>query len=89
MSGAVGYLLNDLCTECRFCIPPKDAEIIKEEKFLEADEFACKVLIAEGMNPEHEKRWRKKYAIGLWNNSVMKLKHKHFRYWSGQKHCSQ
>ena len=60
MYDAVGSLLNDLCVEWGFCIAPADAEILKEEKFIEADEFACKVLIAAGMHPEHDKRWRKK-----------------------------
>lgn len=60
MYSSVGYLLDELCVEWGFCIPPNDAEIIKEEKYLEADEFACKVLIAEGMDPEYEIRWRRK-----------------------------
>lgn len=54
----IEYLLKDLCVEWGFCIPPVDAERIAGMNKLEADEFACLVLDAEGMKPEYEKQWR-------------------------------
>jgi len=53
-------LLHDLCVDWGFCIPPQEAERIAELPFLEAEDFACQVLIAEGMNPEYEKQWKRK-----------------------------
>lgn len=60
MRSKIKYLLNDLCVDLGFCIPPKDAKRIVESKQLEADDFACQILVAEGMNPEYEIQWRRK-----------------------------
>ncbi len=60
MYEAVEFLLHDLCVNWGFCIPPNDAENIKESENLDADDFACKVLIAEGMDYDYEKEWRSK-----------------------------
>jgi hypothetical protein len=54
------YLLYDLCVDLGFCISQNDAERIASATTLEADEFACLVIEAEGMNPEYEKQWRRK-----------------------------
>lgn len=60
MKKELEYLLYDLCVDLGFCIPPNDAERIASTTALEADEFACLVIEAEGMNPEYEKQWRRK-----------------------------
>jgi len=60
MFAAIEYFLNDICVDWGFCIPPKEAKKIMAEEHLEADEFACKILVAEQMNPEYEKQWRRK-----------------------------
>lgn len=60
MSKEIEYLLNDLCIDWGFCIPPEDIKRITEVATWEADDFACQVLMAEGMNPEYEKHWRSK-----------------------------
>ncbi len=60
MQTKIEYLLNDLCLDWGFCIPPEEAKRIAESKQLEADDFACQVLIAEGMNPEYEIQWRRR-----------------------------
>lgn len=56
----LSHLLGKLCVEWGFCIAPVDAERIARSKHLTADQFATDVLIAEGMQPEKEKQWRKK-----------------------------
>ncbi len=53
-------LINQLCTEWGFCIPPKKASEIIETKNIDPDQFACAILKAEGMNPELEIEWRRK-----------------------------
>jgi hypothetical protein len=58
LSKKIEHLLNDLCIDLGFCIPPEDIKRITEAGSWEADNFACQVLIAEGMNPEYEKQWR-------------------------------
>lgn len=50
-------LLDKLCLESGFCIPPVDAVRISQSASLTADEFASEVLRAEGMNPEYELSW--------------------------------
>lgn len=60
MSKKIEYLLNDLCVDWGFCIPPDDQRRIIEARSWEADDFSCQVLNAERMNPEYEKQWRKK-----------------------------
>jgi len=53
-------LLNYLCVEWGFCIDAGSANSIKDSIHIEADEFACAVLKAEGMDPEIEVEWRRK-----------------------------
>jgi hypothetical protein len=50
-------LLNWLCAEWGFCIPPGEAGRISQSASLSAEEFATAVLVAEGMNPEYEREW--------------------------------
>ena len=52
--------MNFLCVQWGFCIPPDEALKIEKSQYLEADDFACKILTAEGMNAEHEIQWRRK-----------------------------
>jgi hypothetical protein len=59
MNNKMEQLLYDLCVDWGFCLPPSAQEAIVEKIDWNADEFACKVLEAEGMNPEYEIRWRK------------------------------
>ena len=51
-------LLEWLCREWGFCIPPDDRFRIARSSRLEAGEFAIDVLRAEGFEqPEHESQW--------------------------------
>ena len=52
------YLLEDLCVKWGFCIP--DSDKVSKSKCYSAEKFAEDVIIAEGMNPEHEPGWVKK-----------------------------
>jgi hypothetical protein len=56
----LGDLLDTLCVEWGFCIPPSDFDRIVARQRLTADEFAAEVLRAEGFNPEYEKQWHRK-----------------------------
>lgn len=49
-------LLDVLCVDLGFCIPPADAERIALSRHIEATDFAREVLKAEGFVPEYEKR---------------------------------
>lgn len=62
LNNEVEYLLYDLCVEWGFCIPPEDAKRIAQSANLNAEDFACQVLEAEGMNPEYEKQWKRKIS---------------------------
>ncbi|MDH5232663.1 MAG: hypothetical protein OEY38_21605 [Gammaproteobacteria bacterium] len=53
-------LVSQLCTEWGFCISPEEAKKIIETKNIKADQFACAILEAEGMNSELEIEWRRK-----------------------------
>jgi hypothetical protein len=53
-------LLQWLCINWGFCIPPTDFERIASRQYIEADTFAREVLLSEGMNPEFEIRWFRK-----------------------------
>ena len=53
-------LLDWLCVEWGFCIPPKDADRIAASENLDAAEFATEVLRAEGLDPEYELHWFRK-----------------------------
>lgn len=59
MYSAVDWLLRDVCVVLGFCIPPKDAERIRQAEYLESDDFSCRVITAEGMTPEYEKKWKR------------------------------
>jgi hypothetical protein len=58
----IQYLLYDLCVDWGVCIPPHDAERISVQKQYTAEQFASDVLLAEGMNPEYERKWLKKIS---------------------------
>ncbi len=51
--------LAELCTEWGFCGRLAPADLLAEGERLNADEFAKAVLLAEGINPEHEKQWQR------------------------------
>jgi hypothetical protein len=57
----LGFLLDWLCTEWGFCIPPADKVRISRSERLEAREFAIEVLKAEGFDPpEYEIEWMRR-----------------------------
>ena len=60
MDKAIEKLLNYLCVEWGFCIDQESINILKTSQQLEADEFACAVLKAEGMDPDMEIEWKRK-----------------------------
>lgn len=60
MQKKLNKLLSELCTGWGFCIPEKEAIKFFEQENIEADQFACAILTAEGMNPEIEVEWRRK-----------------------------
>jgi hypothetical protein len=60
MHQELNKLIDRLCTDWGFCIPAEEARKIVELENLEADEFACAILKAEGMNAEIEIEWRRK-----------------------------
>jgi hypothetical protein len=53
-------LLDWLCVEWGFCIPPGDRDRIATMQHLDAEKFAAEVLRAEGFNPEYERVWLRK-----------------------------
>jgi len=53
-------LLNKICTELGFCLPPIEIERIINQKNITAEQFSFLVLKAEGMNPESELEWQRK-----------------------------
>jgi hypothetical protein len=55
----LSQLLDELCVDWGFCIPPPDAQRIASTKTLTADQFAYAVLTAEGFVAEYETRWFK------------------------------
>ena len=52
----LSHLLQELCIDWGFCIPPADARRIASTTPLTADQFAYAVLTAEGFVAEYEKR---------------------------------
>ncbi len=60
MKKEIEYLIDDLCVEWGFCIPPIEKEKILSLASLEADQFARLILEAEEMNSEYELKWRRK-----------------------------
>jgi hypothetical protein len=49
-----------LCIDWGFCIDPAKSDKIAISNILNADEFACTVIEAEGMDAEVEIEWRRK-----------------------------
>ena len=60
MQNELEQLLNNLCTEWGFCIPPIEADKIIKKQKISAEQFAFSVLKAEGFNPENEIEWKRK-----------------------------
>ena len=60
MESAIGKLLDEMCVDWGFCIDPESASNIRRSRTLKADEFACAVLKAEGMDCAVELQWRRK-----------------------------
>jgi hypothetical protein len=69
----VARLLDDLCSDLGFCLPPEDRERLLTSPPATVDAFTDAVFIAEGMDPEFADRdlWRqvrsrvaKTYASG-------------------------
>ena len=60
MEKALDDLLSFLCTNWGFCIDQESVIKIKESKHLKADEFACAILKAEGMNSEIDIEFKRK-----------------------------
>jgi hypothetical protein len=56
----LGILLGDLCREWGFCNHLTADELIADGRELSAEDFAIRVLDAEGMNPEYEIEWRRR-----------------------------
>lgn len=46
------WLLNDLCEQIGFCLPPKKREKLESNPPGDVDGFARAVCIAEGLNPD-------------------------------------
>ena len=53
-------LIGDLCQEWGFCNQLRASELIEDRALLTAEDFACAVLQAEGMNTEFEPGWRRR-----------------------------
>jgi hypothetical protein len=60
MKKEVKGLLDRLCVESGYCLPPEKVKYIIERDELEADQFAYLVLSAEGLNPDNEITQRRK-----------------------------
>jgi len=53
----LGFLLHDLCVDLGFCNRLTPAELLPPGAVVNAHDFACAVLRAEGMNPDYELHW--------------------------------
>jgi hypothetical protein len=54
MASEIGWLLDELCVELGFCLPPKEMQRMISSQSCEADQFTQEVFRAENMNPnEH------------------------------------
>jgi len=62
MERELNYFLYDLCVKWGFCIPPEEHNEISKSEYYNAEDFACDVIEAEGMNAEHESKWVKKIS---------------------------
>lgn len=60
MKSSIEKLLSELCVDWGFCIPPDDEIRLLDSQYLEADDFARAILVAEGMNPDYEINWRRR-----------------------------
>jgi len=60
MANTTEKLLNFLCVEWGFCLDPETTNILKSTHSMQAEEFACTVLKAEGMDSEMEIEWKRK-----------------------------
>ena len=52
LTGRVGQLLDQLCIELGFCLPPADQHRLRHEPPLDADDFVNAVFVAEGLEPD-------------------------------------
>lgn len=52
-------LLGGLCIEWGFCNRLDPDDLIRPGTTLTAEDFARAVVLAEGMNPDYEVRWRR------------------------------
>ena len=55
----LAWLLRDLCTRMGYSMAVRDPAKFKPLVALGAEVFADAVLVAEGLNPEHEKHLRR------------------------------
>lgn len=55
-------LLAKLCVGVGFCNQLRGADLLEGRDLLTADEFACAVLKAEGMEAEYESKFRRDIA---------------------------
>ena len=60
MANTTEELLNFLCVEWGFCLDPETTNALKDTQNMQAEEFACAVLKAEGLNSEMEIEWKRK-----------------------------
>ncbi len=76
MEKEIEKLLSELCVNEGFCIDSESANKLKMSKHLKADEFACEILIAEGMDINMEVKWRReirnKFIAHFGSDSVSK-----------------
>jgi hypothetical protein len=54
------YFLRDLCVDWGFCNRLTGEQLLSQSTPVTADAFARAVLLAKGMNPDHEKAWLRK-----------------------------
>ncbi|WP_069160175.1 hypothetical protein [Nocardia altamirensis] len=54
----VAFLLDNLCVELGFCLPPDERSRLCTAPPTDADSFTDAVFIAEGMDPNEDKRLR-------------------------------
>lgn len=60
LEGDLQLLLAELCTQWGFCNRLSPQDLLDEQHTITASEFADALLSAEGMNPEHEPKWRRR-----------------------------
>ena len=53
---ATEYLLDSLCVELGFCLPPPEREALTSSPPATADAFTEAVFIAEGLDPRGDRR---------------------------------